>query len=94
MCGRTCACECKKTSKTCVRCACTRAFLGWSHTTYVQPHILPTFIGKLMDILDFVTKLSYYFFHIFVAYIQRAFYKKKLLIASRFSAGCSIKSGI
>ena len=32
MCGRTCACE--KTSKICVRCACVRALLSWSHTTH------------------------------------------------------------
>ena len=39
MCGRTCACACEKTSKTCVRCACVRAFLSWSHTTHVRPHL-------------------------------------------------------
>ena len=37
MCGRTCACE--KSSKTCVRCACVRASLRWSHTTHVRPHL-------------------------------------------------------
>ena len=30
---------CKKTSKTCVRCACVQAFLSWSHTTHVRPHL-------------------------------------------------------
>ena len=40
-CVRTCACE--KTFKTCVRCACVRGFLSWSHTTHVRPH----FIGSL-----------------------------------------------
>ena len=36
MCGRTCACACEMTSKICVRCACVRALLSWSHTTHVR----------------------------------------------------------
>ena len=38
-CGRTCACAYEKTFKICVRCACVRALLGWSHTTHVRPNL-------------------------------------------------------
>ena len=56
MCGRKCACACKKTFKTCVRSVCARTFLTWSHTTHVRPHILPTFQAKKRDFPDFATK--------------------------------------
>ena len=44
---------CEMTSKTCVRSALTRVFFQWSH-----PHILHTFQGKIINIPDFVTKMS------------------------------------
>ena len=68
-CGRTCACACEKTFKICVRCACVRALLGWSHTTHARPHFLrslQSFFGIFVQNWKvWFVKFSHWFSHWF-----------------------------